>query len=54
MTMPDNDTQSHRGTILVEDAEILLHDAWPGDQYVLRIHAPKCASRALPRNLSHV
>ena len=34
--MPDTEKQSQRGTIFVEDAEILLLDSYPGEQYVLR------------------
>ena len=31
----------HRDTILlVDDAEILSHDAFPGEQHVLRVLAP--------------
>ena len=52
--MPDNDRQSQRNTLFVEDAEILLHDSYPGDQYVLRVHAPECAARALPGSFAHL
>lgn len=46
--------KSHRGTILVEDAAILSHDAFDGDQYVLRVAAPGCAARALPGQFAHI
>ena len=52
--MPDKDGQSQRNTLFVEDAEILLHDCYPGDQYVLRVHAPECAARALPGSFAHL
>jgi dihydroorotate dehydrogenase electron transfer subunit len=45
---------AHRDTIFVEDADILLHEAWPGDQYVLRVQAPKCAAHATPGSFAHV
>ena len=45
---------AHRDTLFVEDAEILLHEAWPGDQYVLRVQAPKCAAHAMPGSFAHV
>ena len=48
------DGQSQRGTLFVEDAEILLHDSYPGEQYVLRVHAPECAARALPGSFAHL
>lgn len=47
-------SKPHRDTILVEDAEILSHDAFAGEQYVLRVHAPGCAARALPGQFAHI
>ena len=44
----------HRDTIYVEDAQILSHEAFAGDQYVLRLHAPECAARALPGQFAHL
>jgi dihydroorotate dehydrogenase electron transfer subunit len=44
----------HRGTIFLEDAEILEVQAWPGRQYVMRLCAPKCAARARPGSFAHV
>lgn len=44
----------HRGTIHLEDAEVLAHDAWPGDQYILRVSAPACAARAEPGSFVHL
>ncbi|HEX6929019.1 MAG TPA: dihydroorotate dehydrogenase electron transfer subunit [Gammaproteobacteria bacterium] len=44
----------HRGTIFVEDAEILAHQAFPGEQYVLRVKAPKCAAHASPGSFVHI
>jgi dihydroorotate dehydrogenase electron transfer subunit len=44
----------HRGTIFVEQAEILHHDAHPGDQHVLRVHAPRAARTARPGSFAHV
>lgn len=45
---------SHRGTIFVEDAEVLSHTAHAGDQHVLRVHAPKCAAKAEPGSFVHI
>ncbi len=47
-------TQSNRGTIFSEQAEILSHQAFDGDQYILRVQAPKCASHALPGSFVHI
>ena len=45
----------HRNTIFLEDdARILAHSAHPGDQYVLRIHAPRVAARAQPGSFVHL
>ncbi|MCK5479999.1 MAG: dihydroorotate dehydrogenase electron transfer subunit [Gammaproteobacteria bacterium] len=46
--------KTHRDTVFVENANILLHDAWPGEQYVLRVQAPKCAAHATPGSFAHV
>ena len=43
-----------RGTIHVEDAEVLSHVAHPLAQFVLRLHAPRCAASALPGSFAHV
>jgi dihydroorotate dehydrogenase electron transfer subunit len=47
-------SKPHRDTIFVEDAEILDHQAFDGDQYVLRVRAPECAARALPGQFAHI
>lgn len=44
----------HRGTIALEEARILQHEAFPGAQYILRVHAPDCASRARPGSFAHL
>jgi dihydroorotate dehydrogenase electron transfer subunit len=45
---------AHRGSIFVEDAEILAHEHFPGDQHVLRLKAPQCAAKALPGSFVHL
>ena len=47
-------TRTHRDTVFVEDADILLHDSYPGNQYVLRVQAPKCAAHAAPGSFAHI
>ena len=44
----------HRGSIFVEDAEILAHEHFAGAQHVLRIRAPRCAAKALPGSFVHL
>jgi len=46
--------KAHRNTILVEDAEILSHQAFAGDQFVMRVHAPGCAGRTQPGQFAHL
>ena len=32
--------RSHRGTIFLEDAEVLGQETWPGDQFILTVRDP--------------
>ena len=52
--MSEKQPPPQRDTLFVEDAKILLHDSYPGDQYVLRVQAPECAARALPGSFAHL
>ncbi|WP_241084995.1 dihydroorotate dehydrogenase electron transfer subunit [Candidatus Vondammii sp. HM_W22] len=44
----------HRDTIFVEEAEILTHEAYQGDQFILRLLAPQCAAQAKPGSFAHI
>jgi dihydroorotate dehydrogenase electron transfer subunit len=44
----------HRGSICLEDGRILDHQAFDGQQFVLRIEAPRCAARAEPGSFVHL
>ena len=46
--------REHRGTIFVEDAELLSQQEYPGRQFVIRLHAPKCAAAATPGSFAHL
>lgn len=46
--------QANRGTIFVEDATVVEVCKYPGDQFVLRLHAPKCAARATAGSFVHI
>lgn len=37
-----------------EDAKILSHDAFAGEQWIVRVHAPKCANAAQPGQFAHI
>lgn len=45
---------THRDTIHLEDAEILAHQAYEGEQYLLRVQAPQTAARAEPGSFVHL
>lgn len=45
---------AHRGTIFVDDAEVLSHTAFDGDQYVLRVKAPAVARGARAGAFAHI
>jgi dihydroorotate dehydrogenase electron transfer subunit len=45
---------AHRGSIFLEDGKVISHETWPGDQFVLRLSAPRCAARALPGSFVHL
>ena len=45
---------AHRGSIALEDGRVLGQHAYPGDQYVIRIEAPRCAARAQPGSFAHL
>ena len=46
--------QQNRNTIFVEEGELLSVDAFPGEQFIMRIRAPKCAATATPGSFVHI
>jgi dihydroorotate dehydrogenase electron transfer subunit len=46
--------QQNRGTIFVEDGELLSIAAFPGEQFIMRIRAPHCVAAAEPGNFVHI
>ena len=46
--------QINRDTIFVEDAEVLSTTTFPGEQFIMRLRAPKCAAAARPGSFAHV
>jgi dihydroorotate dehydrogenase electron transfer subunit len=46
--------QPNRGSVFLEDARILTQQAFPGRQFVLRVHAPRAAQRATPGTFAHI
>lgn len=50
----DDATRPHRGSIFVEDAEVISVTTHPGNQYILRLRSPKCAARAMAGSFIHI
>lgn len=46
--------QAHRDTIFVEDALVLEQSAHPGEQFILRLRAPRCAASATAGSFVHL
>ena len=53
-TAAQQTAQKNRNTIFIEDGELLTVDAFPGDQFIMRIRAPKCAAAAMPGSFVHL
>jgi dihydroorotate dehydrogenase electron transfer subunit len=50
----NHQAKSHRETIFLEEAEILSHQAFPSQQYLIRLRAPECALQARPGSFVHL
>lgn len=46
--------RSHRGTIFVEDARLSARESHAGEQFILRLEAPRCARAATPGSFVHI
>lgn len=46
--------RTHRGTIFCIDARVIQQQTHPGNQFILRLHAPDCARTAIPGTFVHV
>ena len=46
--------ERNRGSVFLEDARIRSQRAWPGQQFVLRVQAPRAARKALPGTFAHI
>ncbi len=54
ITARQREAQHERGTLFVEDSEVVRVDAFAGDQFVMRLHAPKCAAAARAGTFLHI
>jgi dihydroorotate dehydrogenase electron transfer subunit len=44
----------HQNTIFLEEAEILSHQAFEGEQFIMRLLSPQCATKAQPGSFVHL
>ncbi len=54
LTAAQQQAQTNRNTIFVEDGELLSVELHPGEQFIMRIRAPKCAASARPGSFVHL
>jgi dihydroorotate dehydrogenase electron transfer subunit len=47
-------SSANRGTIFLEEARVISQLAYDGEQFVLRVQAPKCAAHAAPGCFVHL
>ncbi len=47
-------SKEHRQTIALEDARLVAREECPGEQFVLRLAAPRCAARASAGSFVHL
>lgn len=47
-------SNGHRQTIALEDARVIAREEYPGEQFVLRLEAPRCAARATAGSFVHL
>jgi dihydroorotate dehydrogenase electron transfer subunit len=52
--MSTTPAREHRGTIFLEDARVTSHEAFAGDQFILRVKAPECAAHAVAGSFAHI
>ena len=45
---------AHRETIFLEDAEVLAHESYEGNQFILKLKAPKCSKSAIAGSFVHL
>ena len=46
--------ETERGSVFLEDARILSQQAYAGQQFILKVHAPRAARRAVPGSFAHI
>ena len=54
ITAAQQQAQRNRGTLFVENGELISVAAFPGEQFIMRIRAPQCAAAARPGSFVHL
>jgi dihydroorotate dehydrogenase electron transfer subunit len=54
ITAAQKHARRRRNTLFVEEGELLARETHPGEQFIMRIRAPKCAAAARPGTFVHV
>ncbi len=54
ITAAQQQAQRNRGSIFVEEGSLISVDEHPGEQFIMRIRAPKCAAAAKPGSFVHI
>jgi dihydroorotate dehydrogenase electron transfer subunit len=54
MSSPAGADRPQRGTIFLEEAEVLAQERFAGDQLILKLRAPKCAAAATAGSFVHL
>ena len=49
-----NQAQRFRGTLFVEDAEVIAVSTFPGEQFITRLSAPRCSLHAVAGSFVHI
>ena len=49
-----NAQHEHRDKIFIEDSKIESITTFPNNQFIMRLHSPKCANAALPGSFVHI
>jgi len=49
-----NSRHEHRDKIFIEDSKIESIETFPNNQFIMRLHSPKCANTALPGSFMHI
>lgn len=49
-----NQAQRNRGTLFLEEAEVIAVSTFPGEQFVTRLSAPRCATHAVAGSFIHI